>query len=72
MRKFKNLVATATLAAIMTLSVSTANAGFIITLRQAQPTATATDATTKEGTIRDLASIIKGGILVLEGILMSD
>lgn len=72
MRKFKNLAATATLAAIMTLSVSTANAGFIITLRQAQPNTSVAEETTKTGTVRDWASIVKGGILVLEGILMSD
>lgn len=71
MRKFKNLVAGTMLAAIMTLSVSTANAGFIITLRQSQPSEVRAEEPTNVPT-RDLTSIIKGGILVLEGILMSD
>lgn len=69
MRRMKTLTAIAMLAAVMTLSVPQARAGFILTgFAEQPPTETKREVVQQ----RKPLSIIKGIILTLEGILMSD
>lgn len=69
MRRMKTLTAVAMLVAVMTLGVPQARAGFILTGFAEQPPAETKGEVIKQ---RKPISVIKGIILTLEGILMSD